>query len=170
MERKFDECGVEMETFHDTNGAKIRFEYQQNAFGREPEHVLVICRYLGKWLLTNHKQRGWEFPGGKKEQGETIIEAAAREVSEETGGSLQSLQFVGEYQVENKATAQSFIKAVFFAEVENLTKHNHYYETNGPIFETGNILMERFKNHYSYIMKDEVIRLSIKRLQTAGLL
>lgn len=159
-----------MEAFQDTNGANITFEYQQNAFGYEPNHVLVICRYQGKWLLTNHKQRGWEFPGGKREQGETIMEAAAREVSEETGGSLKSLQFVGEYLVENKEAAQSFIKAVYFAEVEQLTKHRHYYETNGPVLETGNLLMERFKNHYSYIMKDDVIRLCFQRLQTAGLI
>lgn len=159
-----------MEAFQDTNGANITFEYQQNAFGHEPNHVLVICRYQGKWLLTNHKQRGWEFPGGKREQGETIMEAAAREVSEETGGSLKSLQFVGEYLVENKEAAQSFIKAVYFAEVEQLTKRRHYYETKGPVLEAGNLLMERFKNHYSYIMKDDVIRLCFQGLQTAGLL
>ena len=41
---------------------------------------LVICRFFDQWLLTRHKERGWEFPGGKREPGETLEVAAFREV------------------------------------------------------------------------------------------
>ncbi len=52
---------------------------------------MVICQYEKGWLLTNHKTRGFEFPGGKVEQGESLEEAARREVYEETGAILGEL-------------------------------------------------------------------------------
>ena len=53
--------------------------------------MFVICRFYQQWLLTKHKIRGWEFPGGKKEEGETLEEAAIREVEEETGARSQNI-------------------------------------------------------------------------------
>lgn len=155
-----------MNYFKDINGANITMSDQKNAFGCEPEHVLVICKYEGKWVLTDHKIRGWEFPGGKREKGETLEQAAAREVFEETGGRIQTLQFIGEYEV--KDGKGSFIKRVYFAKLEGLSSQKNYFETNGPVLEDRDILMERHKNHYSFIMKDEVIKLSLQQVEMAG--
>ncbi len=62
-----------METFLDKNGCTVRMAFEQNAFSKVSGNVLVVCDYEGKWLLTSHKERGWEFPGGKIEAGETPV-------------------------------------------------------------------------------------------------
>ncbi len=152
--------------FKDKNGADVTLSYHKNSFGREPEHVLIICKYNEKWVLTDHKLRGWEFPGGKREAGETLEQAAAREVFEETGGRIRSLDFIGEYQVKN--AEMIFIKRVYFAELESLASQDHYFETNGPVLEDGDLLIERHKTHYSFIMKDEVIKQSLQQVEKAG--
>lgn len=43
-----------------------------------------------KLLIVRHKLRGWELPGGHKEEGETLVQTVAREVEEESGYSIQT--------------------------------------------------------------------------------
>ena len=53
--------------------------------------VAAIVRREGRFLLVERgrppSQGHWAFPGGKQELGETIVEAAVRELEEETGVS-----------------------------------------------------------------------------------
>ena len=39
----------------------------------------------GKVLLIRSERRGWEFPGGIVEQGETLLDGLKREIFEESG-------------------------------------------------------------------------------------
>lgn len=52
--------------------------------------VAAVVNRKGRYLVCqrpSHKRHGgmWEFPGGKLERGETILEAANRELREELG-------------------------------------------------------------------------------------
>ena len=48
--------------------------------------AIIVPRYRGQWVFCRHKERsGWEFPGGHKEPGESVLQTAKRELYEETG-------------------------------------------------------------------------------------
>jgi 8-oxo-dGTP diphosphatase len=60
----------------------------------------IIARYQNQWLMVKHKDRAtFEYPGGKREPGESIIECAHREFYEETGASQYSLQPLTTYSM-----------------------------------------------------------------------
>lgn len=148
-----------MYQFKDLNGYTVRMDFKQNAFSNSPKHVLVICQYGDQWLLTKHKKRGLEFPGGKVELGESLEAAAKREVYEETGASIKKLSYIGEYEV--KEQDDSFVKAIFFAEIQEIQTRKHYFETEGPVVVGNDILTHRYGDAYSFIMKDSVIEKSL---------
>lgn len=72
-----------------------------------PEHyksVLVFIKEDKKWLMVKNKFRSWEFPGGHKEENETIFETATREAYEEAGVDIYNLQYGGYYRLESGHT------------------------------------------------------------------
>jgi 8-oxo-dGTP diphosphatase len=152
-----------MEVFKDYNGGTVRLSFRKGSFTQKAKHVLVICRYEDSWLLTDHRERGWEFPGGKCETGETVEEAAGREVREETGALLEDLQFLGEYEVE--LDGQAFVKAIYWGRAAELEKMGSYMETDGPVLFKGDLMAERMDSRFSFIMKDDVVKRSIEMLE-----
>lgn len=66
-------------------------EFTVHFYEEAPAHVrqkyaVIIARHDGKLLWCRHEDRDtWEVPGGHIEEGETALEAATRELQEETG-------------------------------------------------------------------------------------
>ncbi|WP_110927325.1 RNA deprotection pyrophosphohydrolase [Bacillus massiliglaciei] len=147
-----------MEIFKDINENKVEFSADP-IFGAAG-HVFALCRLGEKWVLTRHKKRGVEFPGGKREKGETEKQAAEREIYEETGGIVKHLSFIGQYKVYDQ---RPFVKSVFFAELLRLEKKDEYLETDGPVLMKS--LPENIRDHaeFSFIMKDQVVPLSLEQ-------
>ncbi|MGM9923120.1 MAG: RNA deprotection pyrophosphohydrolase [Bacillus sp. (in: firmicutes)] len=156
-----------METFFDVNGNRVSFSDAFNPFSSAPDHVLVLLSSKQGWVFTLHKTRGLEFPGGKREEGETIEQAARREVWEETGAHLQELVYIGQYKVEGEG--RSFVKNVYFSRVDFFEWKEDYLETEGAV------LMEELPDDfsdesYSFIMRDKVITLCMERIKDLRLI
>lgn len=138
--------------------------FAEHAFQEEAQHVLVICQLGEEWVLTQHKIRGLEFPGGKRESGETLEKAARREVYEETGAELKELTRLGAYRVSDPDG--SFVKMIFWGKVSEIKAKSDYLETNGPVIVKGDILQKRFGKEYSFIMKDNVVDECLKKIKS----
>ena len=65
----------------------------------ESNHLVSVAALVtndkGEILLVNSPWRGWEYPGGLIEPGETFQEALHREVREESGVEIEITGFVG---------------------------------------------------------------------------
>ncbi|MGD6968798.1 RNA deprotection pyrophosphohydrolase [Rossellomorea vietnamensis] len=154
-----------MEKFLDYNGYEVNLSLGAADFPIIPKHVLVIAIYKGEWLLTRHKIRGLEFPGGKVEERETLEEAAKRELYEETGGKATQLIRIGTYKVNQQ---KPFAKAIFFAEVNFLQDKGDYLETDGPQIWSGDLKSVKEDDRFSFVMKDDVVTQSLKYLCEQG--
>jgi 8-oxo-dGTP diphosphatase len=63
--------------------------------------VVIITRYLGKWVFCRQKGRDtWEVPGGHVERGEAADDAAERELIEETGAVKYEINPICDFSVE----------------------------------------------------------------------
>lgn len=58
---------------------------------------LVTDPLTDRVLLIRSPRRGWEFPGGQVEEGESLTDALVREVQEETGLTVDICELVGVY-------------------------------------------------------------------------
>ena len=92
--------------------------------------VAALIEFEGKVLACQRKRGSkfellWEFPGGKKEPGETLEEALARELREELGVEAKIGPEIYRLQHKYGATGEPF-ELVFFAaaaapgEIKNL--------------------------------------------------
>lgn len=83
------------------------------------KYVVIFAQYQGKWLFCRHKQRTTiETAGGHIEPGETPIQAAERELWEETGAEKFTVHELFDYVSEDTKGAASGV--VFLAEIETL--------------------------------------------------
>ncbi|WP_422122849.1 NUDIX domain-containing protein [Planococcus sp. X10-3] len=146
--------------YTDLKGYRCSLSFERDAFPVESRHVLVIAQFEDKWLLTEHSERGLEFPGGKVEAGENLHDAAQREVYEETGGRVEGLEWFAEYLV---LSDPPFCKTVFTARVSSID--------NITLMETkGAVLVERLEpdSAYSFLMQDEGMKEIIERVKLDG--
>ncbi|MBS7287288.1 MAG: NUDIX domain-containing protein [Candidatus Freyarchaeota archaeon] len=60
--------------------------------------AVVIVEEEGKYLLVEERSGFWALPGGKVKVGENLVEAARREVREETGYDVEVQGIVRIYQ------------------------------------------------------------------------
>jgi len=72
--------------------------------------AVIITKTEGKWVFCKHRERDtYEVPGGHRENGETILETAKRELREETGAIDFVIQPICVYSVKGKTRANENI-------------------------------------------------------------
>jgi len=75
--------------------------------------VVIIAQKDGRFVFCRHRERKtWEFPGGHIEAGESAIDAAKRELNEETGATEFEIERGFGYGVER---GQGFSYGIVFA-------------------------------------------------------
>ena len=94
--------------------------------------AVIVARTEGKWIFCKHRQRDtYEIPGGHREAGESIFEAACRELREETGAIDLKLTPVCVYSVQgknsiNKNDEEESFGMLFYADVSSFEKELHH--------------------------------------------
>lgn len=82
------------------------------------KYVVVISTCCGKIMLSRHKQRTtWETQGGHVEPGETPLEAAKRELYEESGAVQFEIRPICDYWAGDEQTGEGATGMVFHAEI-----------------------------------------------------
>lgn len=85
---------------------KINFKsfFDINEFPkRKLSFAVIVAKHNGRYVLVKHKQRDtWENPGGKVEKNERILQAAKRELEEETGATKYKIYPVSAYSLNKK--------------------------------------------------------------------
>ena len=83
------------------------------------KYVVVASRYQGKILLSRHRERTtWETQGGHIEPGESPLDAACRELHEESGAVDFDIRPVFDYWAGDESGSASGV--VFLADIREL--------------------------------------------------
>ena len=100
-----------------------------------PGYSTIVAMWRGKWIFVRQKKLDtWECPGGRIEKGESPLDAAKRELAEETGAVDFTMWEIGPFRVGKEGWESDGV--LFFASVRRFDEL--------PAYEIGELLFLDF--------------------------
>ncbi|MEY8354873.1 NUDIX domain-containing protein [Lachnospiraceae bacterium 54-53] len=103
----------------------IKITFHDTVEDRLLKFAVIVSRYRNQWIFCKHRERStFECPGGHREKGEDIGDAARRELYEETGALEYTLEPVCVYSVKEldkrRRNSRESFGMLFYSEVKKL--------------------------------------------------
>ncbi|MGC2874078.1 NUDIX hydrolase [Ihubacter sp. rT4E-8] len=108
----------------------MKVNFYESVEDKRLKFAVIAAKAEDKWVFCKHKERDtYEIPGGHREQGETILQAAKRELMEETGAIQFSIEPVCVYSVIGKnrvnETGEELYGMLYYAEIMEFSRELH---------------------------------------------
>ena len=137
-------------------------------------------QFLTKWLVVQHSgHKGWIFPKGLAEEGESLKEAAVREVGEEAGIKARVLEKIGNINFffwkpikEGSEEKQKVFQTATFYLMEYVSgdTKDHGWETSEAVWLPYKKARERLSFKSSKEILDKAKKILEKRERQSGLI
>lgn len=100
---------------------KIKVKFYDTIDDSLLKFAVIVSKYQNNWVFCKHRERTtYEIPGGHREKDETPLQAAERELKEETGALTYDISPICVYSVINDGE-ESF-GMLYFAEIHSFEK------------------------------------------------
>ena len=108
----------------------MEVKFYEDIEDRLLEFAVIISKYRGRWVFCKHKDRNtYEIPGGHREENESILNTAKRELYEETGATDFSIKKICVYSVIGKTrvnqSGEESFGMLYYADIRELEKELH---------------------------------------------
>ena len=108
----------------------LEVNFYDNVADELLKFAVIISKTNGKWVFCKHKERDtYEIPGGHREENESVLETAKRELREETGALNFSISPICVYSVigKNKVneTGEETYGMLFLADIKTFEPELH---------------------------------------------
>ena len=120
--------------YHEKEVDEMRCEIYPIKELKDYRYVVILSRYQGELLLSRHRQRTtWEAQGGHIEAGESPMEAARRELFEESGAIRFTIAPLCDYRARAGDEISWSSGVVFIADIFELgpLPYSEMAETRG---------------------------------------